>query len=96
MGEWDTGRIVPPEREGGKAPEAVPSLKDEWSRQPRRRRSGRIRQRKQLRSWKAQSAKRGRDGPFGLGRGLRQAEPQSRGGEREAQTGPPGLSDSAL
>lgn len=89
VGERDTGRLVPPEREGGKAPEAVPSLKDEWSWQPRRRRSGRIRQRKQRRSWEEQNAKRGRDGPFGLGRGLRQAEPQSRGGEGRHRRVPP-------
>ena len=32
--------------------------------------------------WKEQSAKRRRGGPFGLGRGLRQAEPQSGVGGR--------------
>lgn len=62
--------------------EAVPYLKDEWGGQPRRRRSGYTRRRKQVGGWKEQSAKRRRGGPFGLGRGLRQAEPQSGVGGR--------------
>lgn len=38
--------------------------------------------------WKEQSAKRGRDGPFGLGRRLRQAEPQSGVGGRRRKVPP--------
>lgn len=71
--------ILPQNLSGGEteALEAVPSLKDEWGGQPRRQRSGHTRRRQQLGGWKEQSAKRGRGGPFGLGRALRQAEPQS-------------------